>query len=173
VIFAVEPLEKVWGEIYEAPHGLAYQHWNETQGHRHGQGYAPSKERYQQYEKAGWFIQFVVRDGGRAVGYAGCYVLPSMHTQQIISTEDTWYLLPEYRRGWNAIRFYRYMEGVCRDRGAVEATLTLPQGKNLDVILRRLGYNCISRQFSKNLVRADSAQPEKSEDVCAVSTATA
>jgi hypothetical protein len=151
VIFAVEPLETVWSEIYEPPHGLAYQHWNETQGHRHCQGYAPSFERYRQFEAAGWFLQFTCRDDGRLVGYGGAYVVPSMHSGQTIATEDTWYLKPHYRTGWNAVKFYKFMQAECEKRGAVEATLTLPADRNLDPIVKRLGYNCVARQYSKPL----------------------
>ena len=170
--FAVEPLEHCWSAIYDKPDGLAYQHWCETQQHRHGQGYNPLFERYNQYAKAGWFVQFTVRDDGRMVGYAGVYLVPSMHSQQLVSVEDTWYLLPEYRKGWNAIKFYRHMENACKAMGAVEATLTLPVTKDLGPILKRLGYSPVSEQYSKNLIfsaacdsvppvtqhRADSAQ---------------
>lgn len=155
--FAIEPLETVWDEIYEPPHGLAYRHWSETQGFRHYQGYAPSKERYLQYEKGGWFIQFTVRNEGVLVGYGGAYVVPSMHSGRTIATEDTWYLLPEHRSGWNAIRFYKFMQAACEERGAEEATLTLPSEKGLDPIVRRLGYNLVARQYSKQLAPARQA----------------
>lgn len=172
VTFAVEPLDTCWGEVYDPPDGLAYQHWCETQGFRHYQGYAPSRERYTQYERAGWFLQFTVRDEGKLVGYGGAYIVPSMHSQRLISTEDTWYLAPEYRKGWTAIKFYRFMEQVVKDRGAVEANLTLPTEKNLDAIVMRLGYTCQAKLYSKQLVRADSAPTsEKSEDVRTVATA--
>jgi hypothetical protein len=151
VIFAVEPLEAVWSEIYEPPHGLAYQHWNETQGHRHWQGYAPSFERYRQYEKGGYFIQFSARDDGRLVGYGGAFLLLSMHSGQMICQEDTWYLLGGYRSGWNAVRFYKFMQAECEKRGAVEANLTLPADRNLDPIVRRLGYTNTARLYSKPL----------------------
>lgn len=157
MIFALEPLKDCWDAIYAKPDGLAYQHWMETQQYRHDQPYAPSFDRYNQYAIAGWFLQFTVRDEGRLVGYAGVYMVPSMHTQQMVSMEDTWYLAPAYRKGWNAIKFYRYMENVCRDLGAVEATLTLPVSKDLGPILERLDYQKISEQYSKNLHRADSA----------------
>lgn len=156
MIFAVEPLESCWHEIYDKPNGLAFQHWNETQGYKN-QTYNPLFERYNQYAKAGWFLQFTARDEGRLVGYAGVYLTPSMHSQQLVSTEDTWYVLPEYRKGWNAIHFYRYMEETCRQRGVVEATLTLPDEKGLDPIVRRLGYVSRNRQFSKNLTGERSA----------------
>ena len=169
--FAVEPLEKCWAEIYDRPDGLAYKHWCETQGFRSYQGYAPSFERYNQYAKAGWFLQFTVRDEGVLVGYAGVYLCPSMHSQKLISTEDTWYLAPAYRKGWNAIRFYRFMEAEGVKRGVVEATMTMPEEKALNPLVERLGYTCQAKLYSKQF-RADSALPEKPPDVQSVSAAT-
>ena len=169
--FAIEPLETCWAEIYEPPHGLAYQHWCETQGFRHYQGYAPSFERYNSYAKTGLFLQFTVRDKSKLVGYAGVYVVPSQHSQQIITVEDTWYLTPSYRKGWNAIRFYRFMEDECKKRGAVESTLTLPAEKDLDPIVQRLGYTCTAKQYTKNLVRADSPSNGEILDVQSKSAA--
>lgn len=161
--FDIEPLEICWREIYEPPDGLAFHHWLETQQHRHSQPYAPSFERYNSYARAGWFIQFTARDAGKLVGYAGVYVVPSMHTQCLISTEDTWYLEPAYRKGWNAIKFYRFMEAECERLGVVESTLTLPVQKHLGTILRRLAYKPVSVQYSKHLGRADS--PRHQPDV--------
>ena len=150
LVFSEEKLENCWHDIYDAPEGLAFKHWNETQGYKN-QRYNPLFERYQQYEKGGFFVQFVAKHGERLVGYAGVYTLPSMHSQALVSVEDTWFLLPEYRKGWNAIHFYRYMENACRKRGVIEATLTLPDEKALDPIVKRLGYTLRNRQYSKNL----------------------
>lgn len=169
--FAVEPLEQCWHEIYDKPDGLAYKHWCETQGFRSYQGYAPSFERYNSYAKSGWFVQFTVRDEGRLVGYAGAYVVPSMHSQQLISTEDTWYLSPDYRKGWNAIRFYRFMEDHGKKLGVVEATMTMPEEKSLNPLVARLGYTCVAKLYSKQF-RADSAQQEKPPDVQSVAAST-
>lgn len=162
--FAREPLAACWHEIYDQPDGLAYQHWCETQQYRHDQPYNPLFERYDQYARAGWFLQFTVRDNGKLVGYSGVYMVPSMHSQMLICVEDTWFLLPEYRKGWNAARFYKWIEEYCTALGAVEATLTIPNTKDerLGHMLQRLDYRPISVQYSKRLQqhqhRADSAQ---------------
>lgn len=154
--FAIEPLEKCWRDIYDKPEGLAFKHWNETQGFRHYQGYAPSFDRYNQFAKIGWFLQFTARDEGKLVGYSGVYIVSSMHSGKTIASEDTWFLLKEYRRGWNAIKFYRFIENECVSRGAIEASLSLPTDRNIDPVVKRLGYTCRARQYSKSLVRADS-----------------
>jgi hypothetical protein len=156
--FAIEPLEQAWNEMIM----LAHQHWNETQQYRHSQPFSPSFDRYNQYAKAGWFILFTARDNGKMVGYAGVYLTPSMHTQQLICTEDTWYLTPEYRKGWNAVRFFKFMENTVREKGAIEICLTAPHTTKAGKIHEYLGYTQVSNQYSKNLGSADSAYPQLS-----------
>lgn len=169
MIFAVEPLKDCWQEAMT----LAEEHWQETESYRHGQKFLPMFERYAPYDDSGWFFVATGRDDGHLVGYAGMYVTPSMHTQQIIATEDTWFLLPEYRKGRNAIEFCKFVEAECRARGAVEICMTAKLGNGAGRILEYLGYDMVSKQYSKSLGSADSAihQPvtEKS-DVLAVTT---
>lgn len=151
LIFAIEPLTKCWNELME----LHAAHWKETEGYRHNQPFAPSFDRYNQYDKAGWFLMFTARDGGKLVGNAGMYITPSMHTQQIIATEDTWFLLPEYRKGRNAVDFYKFVEEECRQRGVVEICMTTKKTNSAQRILEYLGYELVSYQYSKHL-NADS-----------------
>ncbi len=151
LVFALEPLEKVWNECME----LALSHWKETEGYRHDQPFSPDFERYKQYADCGYFLIFTARDEGRCVGYAGMYLTPSMHTQQIIATEDTWFLLEDYRKGRNAIRFYNFVEDEVRRCGAVEIGMTAKMTNGAGKILQYLGYDIVSVQYSKNL------EPEK------------
>lgn len=136
---------------------LAALHWQETEAYRHGQPFSPSFERYNSYDAAGWHKEFTVRDKGRMVGYAGVYIVPSMHTQQLLCTEDTWFLLPEYRKGRNALNFYKFIEEECIKLGVIEMCMTAPEKNKVNRILEYLGYKLVSFQYSKHLFRADSA----------------
>ena len=158
MIFAIEKLGDCWDEIMV----LARAHWMETEMYRHGQEFAPSFERYRQYEDAGWLLQFTAREDGRLVGYATMYLVPSMHTQRLIATEDTWFLLPSHRKGRNAVRFYRHVEAECFRRGAVEVTMTAKMTNHAGRILEYLDFEKVAVQYSKQLARADSPlrQPE-------------
>lgn len=153
--FAIEPLKVCWNEIVV----LAAEHWKETEGYRHNQPFSPSFERYNQYDQAGWYAQFTARDSGRMVGYCGMYFVPSMHTQQLLATEDTLFLLPEYRVGRNAIEFHNFIEVECRRRNSVEIGMTAKNEK-VARLLDYLGYTRIGTQHSKHLGSADSAQPQ-------------
>ncbi len=151
--FSVESLKDVWNEVML----LAVDHWHETEMYRHGQKFAPSFDRYMQYENAGWLIQCCARDNGVLVGYATLYICPSMHTQQIIATEDTFFLLPEFRKGRNGVRLVKFAEEECKKRGAVEIMMTAKLTNNAGRLMECLGYQEVAKQYSKQY-SADSAQ---------------
>ena len=154
MIFAIEPLETSWAEMVM----LAKGHWQETEGYRHDQPFNPSYERYLQYAKIGCFLQFTARDEGRMVGFCGMYVVPSMHTQCKIANEDTWFLLPEYRgKGRTIIRFYDFIESELKKMDVVEVSMTVPPEGRAAKLLDYLDYTPVKMQYSKRLVRADSA----------------
>lgn len=153
MIFAIEPLSSCWNEIMV----LAEAHWMETEEYRHGQPFNPIFERYNQYDTAGWLFQFTARDEGKLVGYATMYLVPSMHTQMQIATEDTWFLLPEYRKGRNAIRFYNFVQDEMFKRGAKEVIMTAKMTNHAGKILEYLDFKPVAVQYSKQLGRADSA----------------
>jgi hypothetical protein len=146
--FAIEPLKPIWPEIMR----LASEHWCETEGYRHGQKFAPDAARYFHYDEIGFYVMFTARDEGRMVGYAGMYFTPSMHTQQMIATEDTWFLLPEYRKGRNALSFYKFVEAEAVKRGVVELGMTAKLTNGAGKIMEYLGYKPVSLQYSKHLL---------------------
>lgn len=151
--FAVEPLASCWQEVDE----LARQHWLETEEYRHGQEYNPDWKRYLSSDAAGWYFMCTARPwasctmGAEMVGYGGMWAMPSMHTQKMIASEDTFFLLPDFRKGWNAIRFLKFIEAQCLERGAVEIGWTDKKGKG--ALLERLGYKVVASQWSKQVNR--------------------
>lgn len=166
ISFDIEPLAKCWHEIYDAPDGLAYLHWCETQQYRHYQEYAPSQKRYEDAERIGMFYQATARIDGKLVGYSGFYVTTSMHTQDWIAMEDTWYLVPEQRKGWNAISFYKYIEAFCASKGVIEITLTIPdtKDKRLGDLLTRLAYQPVSVSYSKRILAKEEEKQVSFQD---------
>jgi len=153
--FQIESLTKVWDEIML----LASQHWGETEGFRRGEPFAPSYDRYIQCEQTGFFVMFTARDGEKLAGYAGMYVTTSMHSQVLIAVEDQWFLLPEYRKGRNAIRMVKFVEAELAGRGVKALTMSAKISNGAGRILEYMGYLPVSTQCFKVLKgRADSAQ---------------
>jgi len=132
---------------------LAAQHWASTQTYRRHEPFCPSRERYESLNKAGYFFLFTARDAEKMVGYFGIYVTPSMHSQLLTATEDTLYLAPSYRNGRNALKFLRYVEAWCRDRGVHELLFSceVDNTSGIHGLLTMLHYQPVIQQYSKLL----------------------
>lgn len=157
VTYNIEPLSGCWSEI----EAIGRAHWQETMEYYRGkQPYAPSYDRYNSYDKAGWLITFTARNSetGQMVGYSLMYLVPSMHTQTMIATEDTIFLLPEYRRGRNGLRFHQFIEAELRERGAREIVVTAKPGSAACRLLEHIGFSVINHQYSKHLDAAEALQ---------------
>jgi GNAT superfamily N-acetyltransferase len=148
--FGVEPLALIWDEKVRC----AQDHWGQTSMCRNGETLNLSYERYARYEAAGWYFEIVARDErGAVAGFCGMYLVPSMHTQETLATEDFIYLKPEYRKGRNGTRFYEFVEGEMTRLGATKITLTAPPGSVSCRILERLGCEVSAIQYSKGLTK--------------------
>ena len=62
-----------------------------------------------------------------------------VHSGDIVATEDTIFVIPEWRKGRLAIDLFRYGEQAARQMGAVEARVSVKSEK-VARLWRRLGY---------------------------------
>lgn len=147
MIFSVEPLASIWNEKIQC----AKEHWKETSMCADGEVLNASLERYEQYEKAGWYVEIVARKNGVFAGFCGMYLVPSMHTQDMLATEDILYIKPEFRNGRNALRFYQFVENEMKRRGAKKVMLTAPPSSVANKLLLRMGCKHSANQYSKIL----------------------
>lgn len=159
VKFAIEPLAPIWAEIMV----LAEMHWQETEWFREGQVFAPNKETYLAYNKVNLFLMFTAREAGRLVGYAGIYLTPSMHTNSMTASEDTWYMLPEFRVGWNTIHFLRFVLEELQKRCAAEVWFSAKLQNRAGRLLEFVGFRPIATRFVMNLLKGASrhVQPKR------------
>ena len=81
------------------------------------------------------------------------YITKSMHTQKTVANEDTWFLLPEYRKGRNAIRFYQFVEDEMKRLGVEKITMTAAPYNGACRIMEYLGYGLDKYCYSKALER--------------------
>jgi GNAT superfamily N-acetyltransferase len=145
--FAVEKIEDIREEVKP----LHQAHWDETEIHRHGLELNPDYEAFARYERAGRYVLFTLRREGKLVGNCAMYVDRSMHTQTLIATEDTLYLLPEARRGRVASRFVTYVEKVLKQLGAKEICVTVKTVNKAGRFFGMLGYKHVENGLMKIL----------------------
>lgn len=150
VTFQVEPVEYCWGELEP----MAKAHWASTASYRRHEPFSPDRTRYERYNEMGFFHLVTAREGARLVGYFGLYLAPSMHSQLLTATEDTFYIHPEYRQGRLAVRMLKYVESYCRILGVHELLFSceIDNVSGIDKLLTRLlDFTPVIVQYSKQL----------------------
>lgn len=146
-VFALEYIEDIKDEI--KPLHLA--HWKETEKHRHDLPFRPDYETFIRYERAGRYVLFTLRIDGRLLGNCAMYLDLSAHTQTLIATEDTLYLLPEARKGRRAMRFVCYIEECLKQLGVKEVSVTVKTVNKAERFFRMNGYRHVENGLTKIL----------------------
>jgi hypothetical protein len=134
--FAVERIEDMEEEIKP----LHKSHWDETETARHGLPFNPDYQTFTRYERAGRYVLFTLRQDDRLLGNCAMYLDRSAHTQTLIATEDTLYLLPEARKGRTAMRFVAYIETALRQLGVHEIEISVKVVNKAGKFFEYLGY---------------------------------
>ncbi len=133
---------------------LAHQHWAGTKSYRRHEPFNPMFERYHQCNQMGMFQLFTGRDQEKLVAYFGCYLAPSMHSQKLMLTEDTFYIHPDYRGGRNALRFLKHIEEKCREWRVHEIMFSceIDNETGIKGLLKLLDFSPVIEQYSKTFV---------------------
>jgi GNAT superfamily N-acetyltransferase len=147
MVFARERMEDIASEMK-----LLHQaHWNEMEAHRHGLALNPDYGIFIRYERAGRYILFTLRNDGRLHGNCALYLDKSTHTQTLIATEDTLYLLPEARKRRAARQFIKYCENALKSLGVKEINVSVKTVNKAGRFFRMLGYRHVENGLSKIL----------------------
>lgn len=150
LVFREEAAAAVLSEVGE----LAAAHWREVEAELHGGGnYMPDGERYVTLEKLGLLSVTTARDGeGRLEGYAVFTLAPCPHLPgETVAALDALYLLPQARRGLNALALLRSAEEALAARGAGLIQLSSPASRPCDALYRRLGATHTETIWHKRL----------------------
>jgi GNAT superfamily N-acetyltransferase len=93
-----------FSDTYKELEPLYREHYGEMTARLDTQGitYSPYNPRLDEYIKSGdggWLLTFVLRYKGVACGYANVYLTNDMHNGDLISQEDTVFVVKEHRNG--------------------------------------------------------------------------
>lgn len=136
-------------DIVDELHPLHEQHFAETEIHRLGFGLKPDYDYMVDMERQGRMVQFTARDNGKLIGNIRMYVQESLHTGNQYASEDTFYLLPEYRKGWTALRFWRFMEDSVRSIGVQEIRTDSKVINKVHKLNEYCGYKHVANKYVK------------------------
>ena len=157
-VFRCEHFDDVLPEL----HHLHEMQWQETERARDGLAMRPNYEHMREAERRGEMLQFTARCDGKLVGGIRIYVFHDLHTQTPAAKEDTFYLLPEARKGWVAIRFWQFAEQSLASIGVIEVRTDSKliydeQGsivRDVGRLNQAIGYQHVSNGYLKRLTPA-------------------
>ena len=140
-----------FADIIDEIHPLHEAHFQETEKHRLGFGLDVDYDAYCVYERRGELIQFTCRDveTGKLVGNIRMFVNKSLHTGTLYATEDTYYVLPEYRRGFSALRFWQFMEDCMKTIGVREIRTDSKVLNKVHKLNEYCGYKHVANKYIK------------------------
>ena len=124
-------------------------HWRETEVYRHALQLNFDYERVIAYEKAGRYVLFTIRKDGKLVGNFAAYLTRSTHTQSLMATEDTLYVVPELRGRGIAKLFHNYIEKIFVGLGAKEIIVTVKKVNSTGKLLEHWGFQHVAEQYVK------------------------
>lgn len=145
VVLQVERLSDILDEI----HPLHEAHFAETEVHRHGLPLDVDYDYMVEMERRGQMLQFTARCEGELVGNIRMYIQTSLHTGTLYATEDTFYVLPEHRKGWLALKFWRYMEDCVKAIGVREVRTDSKVVNNVHRLNEYCGYTHVANKYVK------------------------
>lgn len=145
-VIACERLEDIQSEI----HPLHERHWSETETHND----IPLNGDYEQLierERAGQLLQFTarVKKTNELVGNMRVYLGTSLHTQTLFCEEDTFYLTPEHRGGFLAVRLWQFVEKAVVSLGVKEIHFDSKLVNKADKMALYLKYTPVATKFTK------------------------
>lgn len=145
-VIACERLEDIQAEI----HPLHERHWAETETNNS----IPLNGDYEQVierERAGQLLQFTarVKKTNELVGNMRVYLGTSLHTQTLFCEEDTFYLAPEHRGGFLAVRLWQFVEKAVVSLGVKEIHFDSKLVNKADKMALYLKYTPVATKFTK------------------------
>lgn len=116
----------------------------------------PNYRAFKVAEAAGRLVQFTARDvHGVLAGNIRMYLFTNQHTNTLAAKEDTFFILPEHRKGFTAVRFWQYMERCLEHIGVIEITTDSKVINNVGQLSKYMGYKHIANTYHRLLIKPD------------------
>lgn len=106
--------------------------------------------KYLRLQREGQLLTVVAREAGKLVGYCIMFVAPHPHYRStLFAGNDVLYLIPEARKGTNALKLIKFTEDFLKDSGVEKITWHIKPHKNFGAILEHRGYELFEFIYGK------------------------
>lgn len=146
--FALENL----GNVKEDIKPLIEEHWKEIALDKGAIKLNPDWDAYGAYDFIGSLRVYTAREDGQLMGYFVVLVSRSLHYKDhTFANNDIIFLKKEARQGLTGFKLIKYAVQQLEAEGVSKIHINTKIHQPFDVVLERLGFNCIERIYSKCL----------------------
>ncbi len=86
----------------------------------------------------------------KIVGYHWLIIKPHMHYKQSLTAfTDVFFLHPDYRKGMNGVKLFKFVEKSLKERGVKRVTASVKTGHDKSKIFERLGWDRAEIVYTK------------------------
>lgn len=115
-----------------------------------GVPFDPDYEAYKRAYDAGFLLCVTCRDNEDIVGFVVFLITPNLYSKKhVIAVEDMYYVKPEYRKGFIAIKILKFAENLLALRGVTTISIGCKAHSDQTRLYERLGYRYTEKHFSK------------------------
>ena len=146
ITYQVEKYEEILEEILP----LYPLHYDEIAMDKEHIPLDPDIGQYLHLEQVGVLHLFTVRDNEKLIGYHKAFIVPHIHFKStLVAYADLYFLLPEYRKGFTGINFFRILEGKLKELGVKKIYTMTKVHKDNSALFDRLGYTLAEYAYTK------------------------
>lgn len=136
-------------EWHEALDTLYRKHYAEMKARLEGDGhkigeYAPRLEVYFDAMDRGDLLTFIVLENGTLIGYSNIWLTNDMHNGELIASEDTIYVLPDFRNGTGR-KLAKFILAELEGRGVKRVTISPVTNLRVGKIWERMGFKPVAQ----------------------------
>lgn len=102
------------------------------------------------YNDNGFRRQYIARDEDRIVGHCAIYFSDNTRSGVPTAQEETWYLLPEYRKGWTALKLWKFIEEDLKKDGMKKITMTIDPKSRIKSLLTFADFTVANITYEKH-----------------------
>ena len=109
-------------------------------------------ETYESIYNSKRLVFISAKDGEELVGYIVFFVMPHIHSKNCLTAhEDLYFLKPEYRKGYNGIKMFKFAQEYLKDIGVDLVLYATKFEFDNSSLFRYLGCKPIDKVFTKLL----------------------
>jgi hypothetical protein len=107
---------------------------------------------YESLNNSKKLVFITAKEGNELVGYIVFFVTPHLHYKNCLTAhEDLYYLKPEYRKGFNGIKMFKFAQDYLKDIGVDLVLYATKVGYDNSSIFKYLGCQPLDKVFTKLL----------------------